>query len=79
MIALVVGMIGLLWYHRWARILFSAAAVLVPLMAAAAGLEALETLVSNAVWYSADAASNLLLGVLLAMIWLWLPEEFWTA
>jgi hypothetical protein len=75
-IAFVVGGTGLWWCRRWARILFSASAVLIPPMTAADGVVLPESLITNAVAYSANVAGCMVLGVLLAMIWLWMPEEF---
>jgi hypothetical protein len=79
MIALIVGIIGLLWHRRWARVLVSVAVVLNPPTTTAMIWFAGHTsafIGSGAVEEGADEAFNLLLGVLLAMIWLWMPEEF---
>jgi len=77
--ALIVGMIGLVWCQRWARILFSAVVIVGPVVTAVAGFTYPDTLVSNAVELGANEAFTLLIGALFAMTWLWMPEEFKSA
>jgi hypothetical protein len=74
--ALLAGLIGLWWCKRWARLLFSIAAILIPPTAAIAGFLSGETLVSNAVEIGADSALNIFIGAIFALVWFAMPEEF---
>jgi hypothetical protein len=72
--ALVTGLIGLWWCKRWARLLFSIAAILVPPMTAILGFVSSETLVSNAVEAGAASALSMFIGVVIALAWFGMPE-----
>jgi hypothetical protein len=74
--AMFAGLIGLWWCKRWARLLFSVAAVLSAPLSTILGLVSPEMLVSNAVETGADIASSMLMGGIIAMTWFGMPEEF---
>jgi hypothetical protein len=76
LIVMLVGLIGLWWCKRWARLLFTIAAILTPPMTAIAGFVAANTLVSNAVEAGVDSALSMFIGAIVAMTWLVMPEEF---
>jgi hypothetical protein len=74
--ALLAGLTGLWWCQRWARLLFSAAAVLVPPLSILAGMVMADALVSNAFETGADAAFSMFVGAIIAMTWFGMPDEF---
>jgi hypothetical protein len=75
-VALLVGAIGLWWVKRWARVLFTIAAILFPPMWTFVGFASGATLVSNPVEMGVDTALNIFIGATIALVWVGIPEAF---
>ncbi len=71
-----VGLIGLWWGKRWARIVFSIGALLAPVVVIVVGFADSSTLISNAVELGASNVTAIIDGAILALIWFEMPKQF---
>jgi hypothetical protein len=74
--ALLVGLIGLWWVKRWARLLFTISAILSPPLWMFAGFVSGLSLVSTPIELGMDTALNMGIGAILTLIWIGMSEEF---
>jgi hypothetical protein len=76
MIMTVTGLVGMWWCRRWARWIFTVAALAQPLLTAFLGWSSPATLISNAIESGANTASDMAIGATLALAWLVMEADF---
>ncbi len=78
LIGMLVGLVGMWWCRRWARWIFTVAALASPVLSVVLGLNDPRSLVSNAIESGANSASNMAIGATLALIWFSMERDFTT-